>query len=639
MTEQDFQRLMGQITGGAGPSPSPSPSPTGTPAPPWAEPTAIPGSGAPWYYPYPGPSGNSASNTTSYNFWRNTDDLYGNRTGPEQMGPLNYGNKYSTDPMNWEQAGINPLPQPIPIGTPQPVPQFPRNGPSAFTGPPVSQRNIDWGNQLIHDQTNQDVQGLADRYNTRVLREGTWGDPTINPNYPHFRTDTQMVQTPTAPSSEPAPVGGPTMTDPNQPMDWGEPLPRSPDFGPSDYFMSAYPSSPTAEIMTPPGIPGTYDPGTYTPFTDFPTARDPNVGGISSGNISEFNATAPPPSRQTSSDFFDISQPAPASNMFVPDYGANFVTDQLRYDPDTSLPPSISNVDPLTGDLPLNDLPQPAAPASFNPGIPVAPALPANFPTGDPTNSQFINPADPNNNLTRGGVSMPLYPTPQDTFPTAQPRGLVNELGQPTDWAATGRFFTDISGNIRDAAGNIVKAAGNFLQNTAQNITDSIPNNWGGFGQPSGYFGIPGPPIPGTFGVNAPGVNRPGPGWAGTGITLNDIIASGIDPSRAAPGSGVPAPADLMPNTGGGPGNLGNFSGMYANEILTHLMKFGQQPTDAFGKQIGTWTPQSIDFWKNTWDQRGYIYPSVTGPDSKKEGQVGSATGARNIGTPPTATR
>ena len=60
------------------------------------------------------------------------------------------------------------------------------------------------------------------------------------------------------------------------------------------------------------------------------------------------------------------------------------------------------------------------------------------------TDPSVIDTGDPNNNLTRGGVSMPLYPTSQDVFP-----------GVP---GGPGKFFRDAAGNIVDAAGNIMKA-------------------------------------------------------------------------------------------------------------------------------------------------------------------------------------
>jgi hypothetical protein len=84
-----------------------------------------------------------------------------------------------------------------------------------------------------------------------------------------------------------------------------------------------------------------------------------------------------------------------------------------------------------------------------------------------PGNPQTINPSDPNNNLTRGGQSMPLYPTSNDVFP--QP-SLKDELGRPTDWSGAGQFFKDAAGNIVNGAGQIVQAAGNAVGGLINNI-------------------------------------------------------------------------------------------------------------------------------------------------------------------------
>jgi hypothetical protein len=206
MTDQEFRYLMAGITGrsGAGPSPSPSPSPPGaapggTPVPPWSEPTAIPGTGQPWYYPYPGPSGDSASGFPSGSGFPlrqgNLPFFSGDPLKSSQFDPE--GVRMSTDPMNRPASWVYPyneLPQPVPVGTPQPVPQVPADDrPSAYAGTsPVSPGNIAWGNQLIYDQSEEQVQDLWGRIAERYVKEGLFGGPGQQPNYPRFRPQTEF---------------------------------------------------------------------------------------------------------------------------------------------------------------------------------------------------------------------------------------------------------------------------------------------------------------------------------------------------------------------------------------------------------------------------------------------------------------
>jgi hypothetical protein len=101
-----------------------------------------------------------------------------------------------------------------------------------------------------------------------------------------------------------------------------------------------------------------------------------------------------------------------------------------------------------------------------------------------PGNPQTINPNDPNNNLTRGGQSMPLYPTANDVFP--QP-SMMDELGRPTDWRGAGQFVKDAAGNIRDAAGRIVQAAGEAATGIFNNIMNDPGYSSPGYLQSIGY--------------------------------------------------------------------------------------------------------------------------------------------------------
>jgi hypothetical protein len=158
-----------------------------------------------------------------------------------------------------------------------------------------------------------------------------------------------------------------------------------------------------------------------------------------------------------------------------------------------------------------------------------------------------------------------------------------------------GGFFKDAAGNILDSTGKLIASAADFagkfggsianlvkgipgaLRNAGEDFVNALPKDWGGLGEGPGFFGMPNAPIQGTFGVNEPGVSRPGQGWAGTGITINDIRNSGIDPSYGnfAPGqvgrSSVPAPNSGMAFLGGG--SRANVSALGSDALSRKLLQ------------------------------------------------------------------
>lgn len=78
-----------------------------------------------------------------------------------------------------------------------------------------------------------------------------------------------------------------------------------------------------------------------------------------------------------------------------------------------------------------------------------------------------LDPNDPNNNLIRGGISMPLYPTSNDVFPGASSTGV-------------GGFFKDAAGNIVDGAGKLIMTAARAasqLPGQLSNMLSGIANN------------------------------------------------------------------------------------------------------------------------------------------------------------------
>ena len=265
-----------------------------------------------------------------------------------------------------------------------------------------------------------------------------------------------------------------------------------------------------------------------------------------------------------------------------------------QYQGDSLPPPANMNpVSTTTGELPPGlggpmssgvNTALPIGPGNYEdvaPGLPIAgpPGTPGTFGTGevDPqtglpappaapmTDPSVIDPGDPNNNLTRGGVSMPLYPTSGDVFPGTTP--------------GVGQFFSDAAGNIFDAAGNLISAAADAIGKFGQGFIDSLPKTAGGFGQPAGYFGTPDQLPIGYSGATATIGGSGGTGSvANTGIGIWDILASGVTPRSV---SSVQAPSG-GPSTGLGGGasvgieGTGGFGNALASMIADMLRRGGR---------------------------------------------------------------
>jgi hypothetical protein len=386
-----------------------------------------------------------------------------------------------------------------------------------------------------------------------------------------------------------------------------------------------------------------------------PTTFSPEFSGDWSGGPAN-----PPPNENmfpTDVGFFPQDYPPDFSNIELPtDYQTQpfFQEDFVQDFPNA---PAASGQDfnvtapPATQ---LNEFLQPI-PTDFVSAPPAAPGFPGGNPPFDPTAAStlfgappvsgltsgtgmpdhlvnapgpsmpFLDPNDPNNNLIRGGISMPLYPTSNDVFPGASGGGV-------------GGFFKDAAGNIMDATGKIIASAADFagkfggsianlaksipgaIQDAGQDFMNSLPQDSGGFGQPMGFFGIPNAPIPGTFGVNEPGVSRPGTGWAGTGITINDIQNSGVNPSYGnfAPGqvgrSSVNAPQSGMAFMGGGSRANVSALGGYNNRLFAEaemikraIMTGGYRPQSGYNRYTKYPAPALTSSTRNQALSMGFV--------------------------------
>lgn len=272
-------------------------------------------------------------------------------------------------------------------------------------------------------------------------------------------------------------------------MDLGPGLPPSPDFGPSDLYLPN--DYGPATVMQPSGTPGgynpgIYDPGSYTPFTDFgggggynAPIYDPN----SYTGFTDFSGGGPgnyvPPGSDMYSGGFDVTSPsATGVNDFTQPIPTDYVSDPFGGGGGNNFNYPYY-VDDFSGGGGGN-APTAAPGAAFD----VNASAPNEFAPNAGPSMPFIDPNDPNNNLVRGGVSGPLYPTSQDVFP--QP-SMMDELGRPTDWQGAGQFMKDAAGNLVNAAGQIVATAAQVakgiggaiagIPGTVGNIGGAIANN------------------------------------------------------------------------------------------------------------------------------------------------------------------
>lgn len=385
--------------------------------------------------------------------------------------------------------------------------------------------------------------------------------------------------------------------------------------------------SPTAPMVG--TMPGTFNPPTNEGMlpTSFggntPTGGTININGVdvsladNSGGFGgpyftpsdmyDYPATPGVPLTQGEPDFggFPTGGGEPAANIAPgyaqtegdPDFGGTLI--------DTS---GISLNQPLEWET-SNDAYAPPG-ADVGPGVPVNPmtgaqasgGVPYGYPGPGIGGPNQPGPWVPNN-------PAPWYPGRPDMTWNADNSAIYGPT--PGGGFKPGQFFKDAAGNIIDGTGKMISSAADFagrfggsianlarsipgaLRTAGEGFVDSLPKDSGGWGQPMGYFGIPDPAIPGTFGVNAPGVNRPGAGWAGTGITYNDVAASGVSPTYGnfAPGqvgrSSVPAPASLMPPSTGSGNMFGDlWSGAIGKENLRHIYKGIYTDPGVYGQMV-----------------------------------------------------
>lgn len=211
-----------------------------------------------------------------------------------------------------------------------------------------------------------------------------------------------------------------------------------------------------------------------SPMPDFPNNPTDFSGGFdTSGEMQN----PPGGGYETGSGGFDFSAPPAGetdSNQFLQDIPTNYVEDPFRYDPSGGGTQSPLSYDPnFQGEAPPAPPPAPIYAPSPDTGLP-GPAMPQGGPSfGGAPASMPLDPNDPNNNLIRGGISMPLYPTANEVFPGADPKGPV-------------QFFKDAGGNIVDAAGKLIMTAATAaaqvpgqLSNMFSGIANNIMNDPG----------------------------------------------------------------------------------------------------------------------------------------------------------------
>jgi hypothetical protein len=168
-----------------------------------------------------------------------------------------------------------------------------------------------------------------------------------------------------------------------------------------------------------------------------------------------------------------------------------------------------------------------------------------------------------------------MFSADRNVYGTPKPPGLLTDLGKPTNWQNAGKLITDAAGNIVDATGKIIATAaqvaaklGTAIGQIPGNIADSIPKDWGGFGEPAGFFGVRSQNPIGVFGVGGETMRQGGGSYFGATMNLNPGLSSpyqGFQPTTQNPGqvgsSSVPAPGGFGGGFGGGgPINLGGTS-------------------------------------------------------------------------------
>lgn len=148
----------------------------------------------------------------------------------------------------------------------------------------------------------------------------------------------------------------------------------------------------------------------------------------------------------------------------------------------------------------------------------------------------------------------------------------------------------------------------------------NVPQGWGGFGQPMGYFGRPAPPRIGEFGAPDPlGAVDPNTGertrggtgtFANFGITAADIAASGVNPRYGNPNkSSVPAPGGLGGIYGqgsAGTAGIGSNYDYFGQRSLRALMSGGDTSLGFAGFRNANATPGAPTLPVAQWGGAGF---------------------------------
>lgn len=321
-----------------------------------------------------------------------------------------------------------------------------------------------------------------------------------------------------------------------------------------------------------------------SPMPDFPN----NPPDYSGGYDTTGEMQNPPGGGVETGGGFDFSAPTAGetdSNQFLQDIPTNYVEDPFRYDPTGGNTQSPLSFDPSSGgEEPPAPPPAPIYAPSPDTGLP-GPAMPQGGPSfGGAPASTPLDPNDPNNNLIRGGISMPLYPTSNEVFPGADPHGPV-------------QFMKDAAGNIFDAAGKLIMTAATAaaqapgqLANMFSGIANNIMND-PGWSSPD-YLASMGysrdnasqPMWPGQASTSGFGVEGRGGSFFGGTMNLNqgggDLSATGgqVISSSVGPPQGGGGPPMY------GPTNLGSlWGGAIANSYMRRIMKGLYTTPENFG--------------------------------------------------------
>jgi hypothetical protein len=510
--------------------------------------------------------GDSSPVAGSYPHFRQGIDPFvsGRPLDPNQLSPNPNIYRSTTEPNVWLDDPSFPAPRPIPVGTPQPVPQV--DNPGTFgriTADPPIYNNFErarWG---------QDEQDIYNRFASRLFKEGLLGgpqqnlpnpnrpsmdfsDPSIEPspipvnaaggNYPHEAMDVPpgtfgpFQDLPVNPYGQPSGIA-PNPWDDTVHFDVNAPNPPSNPY--AGIYDQMFPNNPAPnEAMTPTPVDTYQD---YQPTPDIFSADAVPIDWQNLQQAPDYGATNYPGE--------DLTAPPAVAPGATDIWGGQANIDWSGGPLNTPYPNDPGNLPTPPGVTP-EDLP--ANPFTELRGSPVfATGQPGQLDTeGNPIAGTALSPQDEANIYNRQGLT-PIQP------------GLLAQLNAPTDWSHAGQLFRDAAGNIVDAAGKVMgtlgdlaKGAGNLGRDFIDNIMNDPRNTTPDYLASLGYTEMnTGESIPG--GVSGPTVGAADTGAYGA-INSGSYFHGG---ASAGQPHGATSVAGAFYNLGGsGPVNLGGTS-------------------------------------------------------------------------------